>query len=916
MAFPTIKEILDPIDKDTEEEELKILVLSRLTVKLNVGNFSSLPAEIQKSLKTSVEALCSQYISRYKSAGSYERFLRKQKKWLISPIWLDLAANYYFNNLSAESDSDSDSDGCDMMQDCLDGDGPDINDDDDSDYELPITKEVKSEPKCSPKKRKYKKKQTDIKTKKILKSEKSPMKSKKEKTKKVLKSEKSPLKKKKETDIKTKKVLESEKSPLKSNTESTSGEMDLDDYEIGEILFAAAKAAKLEGKLGLAKRLKQLEEGMNTKDFIEASNSDDKIYEPVTPVIPFTSEEAVVLCVENNIAVRQYRDLKLTAKVRNAEIYPAYNFVNKGKQACYPSGIQVNMNVTEVPLQSLLNHTTERIINLQKESILGMIPHGADGRLKMILSVKWGYDGSSASMEWKQQLPSESEDDLFCVSLVPLSLKCTDDDIWQNPIPTSARMCRPISLQNGRDTPALIHEVQMRTENQIRELKPYSTTLKIKPPKKKKIHWKTKQKIETPHLVKEEKTSNEECKEMEKETKKADEKETEAITTRELVIDVYYHVQQTLTDPGMVANGMLISDVNSSQNCHLCCSKPNPFDQHQLNTTATQSIINPESFKHSLSPLHAWVSCFECLIHLSCYLGEKDYWNDGSDLFSVRYSQRKAQIQQQFYDEMGLIIDKPRNGTVVTTNDAKVAKAAFRAEEEFARICGLDQSLIHRFNVILLAISCEFEVNAREFDLYCQTTAELFNALYHWFQVPLVVHKILHHGAVMVSELILPIGMMSEEAQKARHFSYKSFFSRHTKIESQHAKKEGMIEALKYLMVTTDPTMSTNSLDLRKSRQNWKELGDVISLLKNSDILSDIPNEEEVRNDHEITFDDPYTMSDTPLHRQEVTNSSSISYTENTQAMVSESATQIHSHSHNYNHPNILKINLDSFLRM
>jgi len=156
MAFPTIKEILDPIDKDTEEEELKILVLSRLTVKLNVGNFSSLPAEIQRSLRTSVDALCTQYISRYKLAGSYERFLRKQKKWLMSPIWLDLEANYYFNNLSAEADSESDSDVCDIMQECLDENGPDINDDD-SDYEPPISKAVMSVPKCSPKKRKYKK---------------------------------------------------------------------------------------------------------------------------------------------------------------------------------------------------------------------------------------------------------------------------------------------------------------------------------------------------------------------------------------------------------------------------------------------------------------------------------------------------------------------------------------------------------------------------------------------------------------------------------------------------------------------------------------------------------------------------------------------------------------------------------------
>ena len=60
---------------------------------------------------------------------------------------------------------------------------------------------------------------------------------------------------------------------------------------------------------------------------------------------------------------------RLSAKAQGADIYPTYNVIRTAKGDCYPADIRVEPNRAEVPLQALLNHTSERIVVMQEDVI-------------------------------------------------------------------------------------------------------------------------------------------------------------------------------------------------------------------------------------------------------------------------------------------------------------------------------------------------------------------------------------------------------------------------------------------------------------------------------------------------------------------------------------------------------------------
>ncbi|CAL4125291.1 unnamed protein product [Meganyctiphanes norvegica] len=835
MAIPLRREVLEPMESDKPGADLKDLVLSRLLILLEEGDVADLPGDIKKSLKKSVAVFVAQYVKRYKAAENLEDFLRKEEEWLDTSLWLDVVAKRYFKSDDFD-ESDSDQNNPPSGQDDIDEN--EFNSGEENTGSLDPKVDVLDL-------------QGDLDIKLENDSDGDIMSKKRKKVKQSVsdyisnKYETSIYKEDSGSDLDDSSYVPSRRGrgrprgsrsrgrpprlppgqrpklrhetllerhiKMENDFENATNDL-MNTYTTNELLCAADKSSLND----CSPEVRQV-----IKLAIEALKSPERAKEVVKcqeDTIPYTNEEAVLLNVENNLPSPLYHELRITAKKKHADIYPTYREVSLSKFACYPEGMQLSHNVSEVPLQNLLNHSAERILQLQKHELVKLKPNSKD-RYKLILTVKWGYDGSSGSSEWRHQyvggeaLKDTNETDLFCTSLVPLRLKCSTDIVWENPTPSSVRFCRPLSLQYGKETPELAYEAQVRVERQIRELKPYSTCVRIGDGKKDPVHWRKKLKVE----VAEEAVG-----------RFIDDQKAKANIA--CYVDIFFNVQQALIDPSIASP---ITGSNAALDCHLCASKPNPFDQAQLNAAALRPPrpVNPESFKYMLSPLHAWVSCFECLTHLSCFLPQ-DSWTAGADI-NMRVSQRKADIQRGFRKQLGLIIDKPRSGCAVSVNDANTAIKAFHSEAAFARICGLDQGLIHRFKVILTTLSCDYEIDYEEFGQYCQTTAELFNALYHWFHVPLAVHKILHHGESMASEVILPIGMMSEEAQKARNKGYQSVF-----LKQANKKQElSLTDVMKHLMITGDPSLSSKSIDMRKSRENWKLLGDVITLLKDSKSL-------------------------------------------------------------------------------
>lgn len=64
-----------------------------------------------------------------------------------------------------------------------------------------------------------------------------------------------------------------------------------------------------------------------------------------------------------------------------------------------------------------------------------------------------------------------------------------------------------------------------------------------------------------------------------------------------------------------------ISD-RSSQNCHLCGAT-----QSQMNDLdfVRRKIVNEKTLSLGISSLHAWIKCFECILHIS-YKLEIESW--------------------------------------------------------------------------------------------------------------------------------------------------------------------------------------------------------------------------------------------------------------------------------------------------
>lgn len=85
------------------------------------------------------------------------------------------------------------------------------------------------------------------------------------------------------------------------------------------------------------------------------------------------------------------------------------------KKKCYPKCETITETSAEVELQSLLDHTAERILESEpniSEEVRKYPP------AELVLFGKWGFDGSSGYSEYKQAFsdPAGQDENLFVTS--------------------------------------------------------------------------------------------------------------------------------------------------------------------------------------------------------------------------------------------------------------------------------------------------------------------------------------------------------------------------------------------------------------------------------------------------------------------------------------------------------------------
>lgn len=265
----------------------------------------------------------------------------------------------------------------------------------------------------------------------------------------------------------------------------------------------------------------------------------------------------------------------------------------------------------------------------------------------------------------------------------------------------------------------------------------------------------------------------------------------------------------------------------STMRCYIC-----GLTSKNFNNLERRVEVDPETLKFGLSLLHARIRFFESLLHLSYKLTIKK-WQIRSAEDKRIVKEKKEEIQNAFREEMGLLVDIPKAG-FGNTNDGNTSRRFFSDPETAARITGIDYTLIHRFKVILETISSGHSIDAKKIDSYAFETATLYVQLYGWHPMSPTVHKILMHGATVISYSILPIGQLSEEAAEARnkHFRlYRQNFSR--KFDRVKCNRD----ILNRLLLTSDPLLSCNRKQPRKKSKPF--CSDTINLL-----LPEVGNEE------------------------------------------------------------------------
>lgn len=270
---------------------------------------------------------------------------------------------------------------------------------------------------------------------------------------------------------------------------------------------------------------------------------------------------------------------------------------------------------------------------------------------------------------------------------------------------------------------------------------------------------------------------------------------------------------------GKVCNS--VTSTKSAQRCYLCSLTSKDFNDLEK---VKQTEINEEATKFGLSTLHGWIRIFENLLHLSYKLSIRK-WQARSQEEKSEVAEQKKKIQREFRLKLGLVVDKPKQ-SFGTSNDGNTARRFFENAEISSEITKIDKCLISKLHVILQAISCGHPINLEKFQAYTDEAAKMYVDLFEWYPMSTTMHKLLMHSVPVMKSCILPIGMLSEEAQEARNKDirkYRENFAR------KCSRKRNMEDVMKRLLLSSDPYISQQSSSKNVSKKKYSQ--ELINLL-------------------------------------------------------------------------------------
>lgn len=188
----------------------------------------------------------------------------------------------------------------------------------------------------------------------------------------------------------------------------------------------------------------------------------------------------------------------------------------------------------------------------------------------------------------------------------------------------------------------------------------------------------------------------------------------------------------------------------------------------------------------------------------------------------------------KFNNNSGRNVHKPKSNGSGSTNDGNTARRAFSNPELFASITNVNIEFLKHLQVILIAISCNFELSVENLKSFCYRTAEIYFQYYEWYPMSATLHKILAHSSQIVQASIVPLGCAGESASEARNKFYKKDRIEHARKDS---REHNISDVFNRAMDSSDPFLSSICLKNRHSAKKHLQLPrEVISLLKIPDV--------------------------------------------------------------------------------
>lgn len=472
-----------------------------------------------------------------------------------------------------------------------------------------------------------------------------------------------------------------------------------------------------------------------------------------------SAEEAFSVLIEAGFSKFQYELIHRESPSR----FPPYDVIKAVKKNCGPpsESIEGTGSKFKVNLQALMVNTVKRIVKIVDAEISGLMDSMEVDCVEMVLLSSWGMDGSTGYAQYNQELPEGCQDDkdVFSSTITPIRLFLHNDQkniIWYNPMPQSIRFCRPFILEFIKESREIIIATKKATEKEMSELTPVQVELT-------------------------------------------------SANGKSILVDFNFALS--------MINGKVLTYVTggtSMQNCPICRATPNIMNSAEK--LEEGFVSNEEALHYGISPLHAWIRFFECLLHIS-YRMDFKMWQTTKP-FKDLYEQRKKQITTELYEKFKVRVDQPRSGGSGTSTTGNICRRVFSNPQLLSSVLKIDEELIERFRNILITINCQEAINPEKVDAYCKDTYRLYLEKYDWYKIPATVHKVLAHAGEIIMHSPAPLGTLAEEAAESQHKKLKKYRTHHARKRS---RVDNLHDVFMRAMHESDPYIS--SIWMAKRRQ-------------------------------------------------------------------------------------------------